>query len=84
MANGEASMLHQHPQQNRTAQSLDLDGQGLENLDDTCLQGNSLLKISLYNNRLRQFPRQILQHADLQVLNISCNQLSELPTEIAC
>lgn len=75
-------MLHQHPQQNHTEQALDLDGLGLENLAEGSLRGNSLLKISLYDNRLRQFPMQILQHTDLQVLNISCNQLGELPVEI--
>ena len=74
-------MLHQHHRQH-TQDSLDLDNQQLDSLNEASLSGTSLQKISLYNNCLTRFPEQIFHHRKQKVLNISCNQIAELPREI--
>ncbi|MEX6255724.1 hypothetical protein [Providencia huaxiensis] len=73
-------MLHQHSD---SSLALNLDsGHHLE-IDSLISSPFSYSVISAYNNKLAEFPSLITQCKSLKVLNLSCNELKSIPTDIA-
>jgi len=63
--------------------SLDLSGQGLQQVDQSVFKKTNLLKLDLSNNKLTgALPSQINQLKKLQVLDASNNQMTGVPAEI--
>ncbi|MFA6307296.1 MAG: leucine-rich repeat domain-containing protein [Patescibacteria group bacterium] len=63
--------------------SLDLSGQGLQQVDQSVFKKTNLLKLDVSNNQLTgALPSQINQLQRLQVLNASNNKMTGVPAEI--